>query len=107
MPTPFGASPAPTPTTDNDFVVPTIYGKTGTVYSNVVIFFGFDLKYLMLKTLLAVDCRDVYNDIQRKGKKRPGVVFLTHFLRNLCAQVIFNDNSQSRIYPSQLIIRIL
>ncbi|KAF8357454.1 hypothetical protein PRIPAC_92449 [Pristionchus pacificus] len=64
MPTPFGASPAPTPTTDNDFVVPTIYGKT------------------------AVDCRDVYNDIQRKGKKRPGVVFLTHFLRNLCAQAI-------------------
>lgn len=75
MPTPFGASPAPCPPNQGDFVVPPIYSKNG------------------------VDCREIYSEIQRKGKKRPGVVFLTHFIRNLCAQAIESP------YKSQLTIR--
>ncbi|GMR42303.1 hypothetical protein PMAYCL1PPCAC_12498, partial [Pristionchus mayeri] len=63
-PTPFGASPAPIPPNEKDYLIPPIYGKT------------------------EVDCGEVYNEIQRKGKKRPGVVFLTHFIRNICSMAI-------------------
>ncbi|GMS89388.1 hypothetical protein PENTCL1PPCAC_11563, partial [Pristionchus entomophagus] len=64
MPTPFGATDVPIPPNEGDYIVPPLYAKNG------------------------VDCGEIYNDIQRKGKKRPGVVFLTHFIRDLFAVAI-------------------
>ncbi|GMT19524.1 hypothetical protein PFISCL1PPCAC_10821, partial [Pristionchus fissidentatus] len=64
VPALFGANPAPTPPNERDYVIPAMYSKN------------------------EIDCRDVYNAMQRHGKKRPGVAFLTYYVRELFAIAI-------------------